>query len=255
MRGTSRAILNADQFNVRHFMKLITVLSALLCSLPTIEAQSWSDQALYQQLISKDSESDAALTKILHETESHGAIVLFVSSAKALHENHVKDSAFLFYVARLRAQYDKLIFPPSQTGGDSQFTLIAALQSDLGQTLSPKIFDDPKALAGALALLETWKPTLGDNYDPGWSYLKRGDEREAQEQVKKRKALFLNAMNPISALLEDEKYFKAFTIVQDYHLKHGADRPSKSEFDVAVDTMQQIEKAKNLKGLSASAKG
>ena len=61
-------------------------------------------------------------------------------------------------------------------------------------------------------------------------------------------------MKPICALLQDAKYFNAFKTVQDYRFKNGSDRPSKKDVDRAIETMMQIEKAKNLNGLSGFAK-
>ncbi|MCX6952432.1 MAG: hypothetical protein NTV51_09740, partial [Verrucomicrobia bacterium] len=145
-------------------MKKILLFITIFAWVVSLHAQSAAEQALYLQLTTKGSESAAALKKILAKPESASAVMLYTASGVALREKRLEDSGFLFYVARFRAQFDKELFPPTGTGGDSPMVLFGALQQQLGGVVNPALMAEPKVFAKVLARVKSWKPEVPNGY-------------------------------------------------------------------------------------------
>jgi hypothetical protein len=56
-------------------------------------------------------------------------------------------------------------------------------------------------------------------------------------------------MGDLATLLDDAEYFAASKIVRAYNLARDDKRPTKEEYEKAVETMKRIEKSKGLKGI------
>src|SRR4051812_22996446 len=128
-----------------------TLMKRLLLFIPTLilavssYAQASSEEALYLALATAGEGSVTALNAVVAKPDSVSAVILYTASSVALREGHLEDAGFLYYVARFRAQFDKELFPPTGTGGNSPMVLFGALQQQLGQVVSPLLMAEPKA--------------------------------------------------------------------------------------------------------------
>jgi len=235
-------------------MKNLLVFLSTLAFLTSSIAQAPSEQALYLQLASTGSEAIAALKKVLAKPESASAVILYTASGVAFREKQIEDSGFLFYVARFRAQFDKELFPPTGTGGDSPMVLFGALQQQLGSVVNPALLAEPKVFARVLARVKSWNPEVAADYSPGWAFSKKGSKELAEASIKDGRAKFLDGMGGICTLLQDDAYFAAFKIGQDYNLKQGSERPTKEAFDASMKTMERIEGEKGIQGIASKTK-
>ncbi|HUR56711.1 MAG TPA: hypothetical protein VM029_03320 [Opitutaceae bacterium] len=232
--------------------KLVVVAAwtALCSSL----AQSPTEREVYRQLSTKGDESVVALEEVLQRSENLSAVVLYSAAGVALRVARVEDAGFLFYVARIRAQFDKHLFPPTGTGGNSPMVLFGALDHQYGSAINPALMAQPKDFANALARVKSWQPRVPADYNPGWDYTAKGGEKEALAAIQAGREQFLEGMNGMATLLQDPDYFAAFKAVQDYNLKRGTERPSQESFQAAMQTMQRIEEAKGIKGIASKSK-
>jgi hypothetical protein len=229
---------------------LLTALSAVTVSL----AQSPAEKGLYRQLTTKGDDSVAALNEILAKPQSVSAVLLYTAAGVAWREKRLEDAGYLFYVARFRVQFDKEMFPPTGTGGDSPLVAFGALQQQLGSVINPAVMAEPKTFAQVLARVKTWTAEAGATYEPGWAFSKRASEEQAAGSLQRAKTQFLAGMEGICTLLQDDAYFAAFRIGQDYNLKRGPERPSKEAFDAARATMERIESEKGIQGIASKTR-
>lgn len=196
-------------------------------------------------------DSPKALAIVLKDPDKYSALVLFYAAAVALKEKQLEDAGFLFYAARIRAQFDKECFTAKGKGGDSPFTLYQALAFQIGNTLNPEIMAEPKVFAKAVERLKKYNPTAPDDYEPGYDFTERKSVEVALEATKAFRAGYVSSLGDLATLLSDETYFNAFRVVQSYNQSEADKRPTKSENDVAIETLKRIEKEKGLKGAFA----
>lgn len=234
-------------------MKKIAVLVMMLVCVAA-NAQSPAEQALYTQLASKSDNSAAALKEVLSKPESVSAVLLYTASGVALRERQLEDAGFLFYVARFRAQFDKALFPPTGTGGNSPMVLFGALQQQLGSAINPALMGEPQVFAKVLARVKSWQPKVPEGYAPGWEFSQKENEEKAAASIQEGRAKFLDGMGGICALLQDDEYFAAFKVAQAYNSKPPAEKPTKEAFDTAMKTMSRVEKEKGIQGLATMTK-
>jgi hypothetical protein len=104
--------------------------------------------------------------------------------------------------------------------------------------------------ANVLARVKKWRPRTPNTYDPGYGFTERRTEEAAQKATKHSREEFLKQMSDLSTLLNDAKYYRAFTVVQAYNLGDDGERPTKAEYNRAIETMKRIEHDKGLKGAS-----
>jgi TPR repeat protein len=78
-------------------------------------------------------------------------------------------------------------------------------------------------------------------------------EKEAYETVQPLQIAYVNRLSDLSTLLNDNEYFVAFWVFQNYNLAPEGTGPTKAAFDKAYESMARIEKEKEIKG-SASAR-
>lgn len=235
---------------MKHICKALVMLM-VFASVIAAQAQPRSELPLYKQLTStNENMSVAGLNKVLSESERCSAVALFMASGVAFREKRIEDAGYLFYVAKLRANFDLTVFPPTATNAASPVVAFNALNEQLGNSINPAVMADPKAFAKIIERVKKWNPVLTANYDPGWTFAKKADEKQARAALQADTKKFMDIMGPLSILLQDNRYFSAFKVMQNYNLSVGHPPPSKAAYDNAVQTILQIEKAKGVQVLT-----
>ncbi len=218
------------------------------------QSQPSAGDILYQRLTTPGQASVAALNTVLRESGTNPAHILFIASGLALRENRHEDAGFLFHIAGLRAQYDTALFPPTGTGGDSPMVALGALRHQMGAVINPALIVEPKSLLRALDRVNSWQPRAPRNYQPGYEFSVRGDERLATTTLQTKKRELINSMRGLATLMLDQTYFDAFKTGQSYNLTRGPDRPSREVYDAALATMLRIETEKGIEGTATQMK-
>ncbi len=240
-------------------MKKLIACSCIAFFIGTIlsRAQSPAEEPLYHQLTTGelDKATLSALDRVLKDSEEYSAVILYAACAVAMRTNRLEDAGFLFYAGQIRVKFDKAVFPPTGTGGNSPMLLFGALQYEVGTPLNPALFAKPKIFVKVAERIKSWKPKAGPKYEPGWEYSKRGDEKTVAEALESVRKTMTSEIVGQASLLLDTNYFAAFRIVQDYNLKSGAtNQPSRQAYDTALGTMQRIEKQKGIDGAATAIK-
>lgn len=235
-------------------MKTLCILVAALAFASASLAQSPPENTIYQRLATKGDDSVTALKEVLAKSESCSAVLLYTASGVALREKRLEDSGYLFYVARFRAQFDKDMFPPTETGGDSPMVLFGALQQQLGSVVNPALMAEPKVFAKVLSRVKSWSPEVTGTYNPGWAFSEKRSKERAKEALQNGRMRFQEEMEGLCTLLQDETYFAAFRTAQNFNLRHGSERPSNEELDSAMATMERIETEKGIQGIVSKTK-
>ncbi len=233
---------------MRKLLTLLTMLAFASCS------QAPSGDALDRRLVTKGAGSVSALKEVLANSESVSAELLYMASSVALREKHLEDSGYLFYIARFRAQFDKEMFPPTETGGNSPMVAFGALQQQLGGVLNPTLMAEPKVFSNVLTRVKSWTPRVASTYNPGWLFSKKGSQEQAEASLQDGKKKFLDGMGGICTLLQNDAYFAAFRVGQNYNMKRGSERPSQETYDAAMKTMERIENEKGIQGIASKRK-
>jgi hypothetical protein len=214
-------------------------------------SQSPAETELYEKLCKEGPDSVAALEAVLTNPEEHSAFILFQAALVAFGEKRLEDSGFLFYAGQLRADFDRVCFPPKGTGGDDPFLPITVMEYFLGDCINPAVMAEPKAFRECVARLKVWTPRAPEHYHPGYDFTERKPEEEAHEAVKAARAKFIAGMAGLATLLNDQAYFAAFQVVQAYNLGLGDKRPTKEAYEKAVGTMKRIEEERGIEGFAA----
>ncbi|MGE0537048.1 MAG: hypothetical protein AB7O68_18895 [Pirellulales bacterium] len=214
-------------------------------------AQSAAEMPLYEKLQSPKERVEAVKT-VLARADGHSAGLLYMTAGAAFRDMHLEDSAFLFYAARLRAQFDRECFPATGTGGDSPFVAFNALAQELGQRINPAIMAKPEMFAKVIDRLKQWEPKAPEDYDPGYDYSERKSEEAAIQATAESRKTYVDGLSDLSTLLQDVDYFAAFKVMQAYNLGPLKDRPSDEEYAQAVETIKRIEKEKGIDALGNS---
>jgi|TARA_B110001469_G_C9604601_1_gene300506 hypothetical protein len=227
---------------------ILLVIALAVLVLPAI-ASPEEEAKLYDALMAGGDESAKALEMIIQNADEVTAVSLFMASGVALKNEDFTNSAYLFYVAKFRAQFDKEVFPPVGTGGNSPMVAFGALSSQLGSVINPEIMRRPANFSASLKLAKEWAPVVPNNYNPGWEYSEKMSIDEATAKLSETKKEFDQGMGDYASLLSSSDYFEAFNIVQDYNMKFDDSRPSKDAYDDAVASMTEIEKSKGIRGM------
>jgi len=194
----------------------------------------------------KSKASDQNLATLVEQASSSNTLHLIIGSAVAHKRKNYEDSAFLFYVAKFRGTYDKVLYPPKGKGGDSPFVAYSALTYQLGSVINPDIMKRPESFSKVTKKLKELNLSSEEGYDPGYEYGEKGSVEDAKAKLVKSVEKFNSSMGSMSILLSDETYFSAFTTMQDYNMKTGDERPSKEAYDKAVESIIKIEAEKEL---------
>jgi len=234
-------------------MMKIAMIAVIFTAFSVLHAQSPTESDIYNKLVQPGKESVLALDAVLKNTDSSSAAVLFIASTVAFRQKRVEDAAFLIYIGEIRAQFDHALFPPAKTGDADPVETYSALEQQLGNQINPAIMEKPKLFAKVLEKVKSWRPNVAAGYAPGWEYSKKASEKEAEAVLINAKREFSNTMDGVCALLQDRTYFAAFKTARNYNLKTGFGRPSQKECDSAVQTMQRIEREKNIYGFATHA--
>jgi hypothetical protein len=239
--------------------RIAIALAAFAVAAWSTEAQSPSEGTLYGQLTTNEAPSSvsiSALDRVLKTSDEFSAAILYTASSVAFREKRLDDAGFLLYIARFRARFDKALFPPTGTGGNSPLLALAALQQEVGAVVNPAIMAEPKTYAKVADRVRSWTPKVPSGYHPGWDYSAKGSEKQAEEATAANRKETIEHMTGLSQLLLDRSYFAAFKTVQDHNLKRAGETkgPSDEAYDVAVSTIQRIEKEKGITGVGTALK-
>lgn len=207
------------------------------------------DPNIQETLLEDGKKAEQALEQILEKTGSTTAEDLFMATGSALNQERYADAAYLFYIAKFRVEFDKELFPPVGTGGNSPMVAFGALSFSFGQVVNPEIMRRPDEFTKALKRTKNWKPLVPEGYDPGWEYTAKQDISKATENLEEIRREFNNGMGGLASLLNKPEYFSSFKIVQAYNMTFDESRPSKEKYDEAVAKMTQIEKDSGLEGM------
>ncbi len=237
----------------RRWLVMLVVFAACFVSPIAAMAQSPAESSLYKVLTSEKSDevTSAAVDRVLKSSDNYTATILLVASTAALHEKRLEDAGFLFHIAGFRMMFDKVLFPPKVTLGNDKMRAVADLRNKIGWQLNPALMAEPKVYAQVVARLKSWKPNVSPQYEPGWEYSQRDDEKETSKAMTVVQKQMIEHMSVESTLMLDAKYFAAFKIAQGYH--HNAattNQPSRKAYDDALQTMEQMEKEKRFRGMA-----
>jgi hypothetical protein len=196
--------------------------------------------------------SSKALKRVLKTPEEFSSTILYVSCGVALRLHHLEDAGFLFYIAHIREQFDKVLFPPSGTGENETLRSLRLLHAELGTQVSPALMSEPKIFTHVLAKVKSWKPRVAPTLEPGWEYLNKGSEAQAEKAMADAREDLIAHLSELAALLQDADYFAAFRTAQDYNRKlpSDANRPTKEAYESACQVMEKIELERSIIGFA-----
>jgi len=228
-------------------------MAVVFTALNTLHAQSTSDSATYKKLIAQGKESGSTLDTVLKSPEIFSSMVLFAAGDVALHEKRLEDACFLLYAGELRLTFDHALYPSAGSGDPMQ--PYAELQQESGARISPAIMRQPALFAKALERVKSFNPKVIEGYNTGWKYGKKAAAEEAQAAFVDAKKELLHDMGGVCTLLQDETYFAAFKVCQEYNLKSGTGGPSQKAYDANFQIMKRIEKEKGIHGFALEESG
>lgn len=229
-------------------MKLLTWSSILLMFLNPLNNTNAND-VLSDKLLNGGKESVCALKEIIGSAEHRDAMTLFLAAGVALNQGDRVNSAYLFYVAKFRVQFDKELFPPTATGGNSPMVAFGAVSSQIGAVINPQIMRYPEEFHQSVLLTNAWSPKLPKDYDPGWEYSDGVSPASALESHQARKKEFGKGMGNMAKLLKMPEYHSSFLIVQEYNMNWGENRPTDEAYESAKVKLQDIEKTHKIEGM------
>lgn len=129
-------------------------------------------------------EQNAAVDAVLASSENTNALKLFVASNAALGLGRVEDSAFLYYAAQLRRNYDFVVFPPASGSESDARGTVELFNQVIGMMVNPEIMRKPEAFERVVRRLEAWEMRVDSNYDPGWKYTRREPNPQLADKLK-----------------------------------------------------------------------
>ncbi len=189
------------------------------------------------------------IDKIIDASENLPAAALFTAAAGAMQEKRIEDGGFLFYAGQIRRRTDQIYFPAEGKGGNSPQVLFGALNQVIGQAINPQVMENPAVFERIYGRLKDWRPNVGEDYKPEYSFAERKTEDEAaRAAVEKGRAEFLEIMRGNVLLLKDPEYFAAFQVVRQSDEKEE-NAPSPTERNAAERKMRKLEKAKGFQGI------
>lgn len=189
------------------------------------------------------------LDYVLAHADSMPAMSLLVGASTAYRSGRIEDAAFLLYAGRIRAKYDLAKYEPKATGGDSPAVFLAFLVHNASESIVSDIFFRPKDYAGMVQRLEAWKIVEPKNYNPGWEYVLRPISPDLADRLKTET---LDDAKPLATLLNIPEYLDALKAMRAYNELPPNLREDAAAYDrysLAEQTMQRIEREKELKGI------
>lgn len=196
-------------------------------------------------------QADAALKDVVKRADFISALPLFAGAQVAHGKGRFEDAGFLFHAGLMRVHYDREMFPPLGTGGDSPMLVFGALQQTLGPDVQSDMADRPAVYAAVVKRLKSWRPRVAANYSPGWEHAapKSAATTDALilPQIKER----LAKLEALASLLQDKEYFAAFQTAKRLNLS-AVQSQANPELNTAVQTMRRLEEARGGSGFSSA---
>jgi hypothetical protein len=237
----------------RLVFKIIPAIVAVFAAGGSVRAQPAPDELLYRQLtVGGKDVAVAALNQIVKNPEAVSTTVLYSALGVAAREKRLEDAGFIFYIARFRMQFDQEVFPPAGPAESSPLRALEARQQEWTGVISPALMSNPKVFASVLARVKAWNPRVPDGYHPGWEYLGKESEEQAAAVIAGGRKQLMEVMGGLCTLLQDDTYFAAFRICQQYGTRHHSDKQAQESYNTALATMERIEKERGILGLAAT---
>ena len=82
---------------------------------------------------------------------------------------------------------------------------------------------------------------MGAEYHPGYEFKEERTMKDAALDCKRDRESFLKQLEAVSMLFQDKEYFAAYQVVQAFTVPEVIARPTKADYDIAIETMKRIE--------------
>jgi hypothetical protein len=119
------------------------------------------------------------------------------------------ESSFLFGAGQLRALTDIMLMPPATKADDQGLLpLYTMLYFGGGATgIKDEVLHDPNQRQKFLLLLEQWRPSYSQTYNPGWNARKQPDAEKYHSTVAEAKAGLRQQLDRTVRLVSDDQYY------------------------------------------------
>lgn len=163
------------------------------------------------------------LKRIFREITTTPAATLVGAAARSYRNGKLEDAAFFYYVAQLRLAHDRMMYPATESGGDSPFLAFGAIAATLGPEINGALSSQPEVQHRALLRVQKWTPATHRAYAPGWTYTKRQPEASVLPAYRDHAATFMTAMMGSCTLMLDPGFFEAFHYLKENCIRRDAD--------------------------------
>ena len=235
-------------------MKIILII-LLLCCNNGFTKEPENDE-LKMALIGIQTEDQeqvkTSLTYILQHQANIPSTHLIFASAQAFSLDQLEEAAYLLYAGQLRAKFDLQRFPPTQIGGESPKITLTTMMRQVGSLVNPEIYKKPEMYTRVVSNLAKFQLTTAQGYDPGWDYqyqLQTDQQRVILLDIAKTD---LKQLADFSILLNNEDYFNAFTMLQNFHSLQESTQKLQTyivDKEKAEAKMLEIETSLNIVGM------
>lgn len=214
------------------------VICILLALPPAIQASSHT-----MSVVRSD---DVDPKRIFREITTTPAATLVGAAARSYRNGKLEDAAFFYYVAQLRLAHDRMMYPATESGGDSPFLAFGAIAATLGPEINGALSSQPEVQHRALLRVQKWTPATHRAYAPGWTYTKRQTEASVLPAYREHAATFMTAMMGSCTLMLDRGFFEAFHYLKKNCMRRDADATA---CDQRRETMKRIANDKGLQDI------
>jgi hypothetical protein len=186
---------------------------------------------------------------VLAHPEDATAIQLGVAADMSYRAGNLRDAAFLYYAARLRAAQDLEKYPPKDAQGTSTEWFLSVVIDGVKIDLLRELYAQPKTLAEVVKRIEAFELEEPTGYNPGWDYARHDVPADL---FAKNKAALIESIKPMSDLLLLPDYFQAFCVYREFNNLSEKDQKNPATVEArakAANAMKRIEKEKGLHGV------
>jgi hypothetical protein len=152
-------------------------------------------------------------------------------------------SSFLFGAGQLRALTDIMLMPPATKADDQGLLpLYTMLYFGGGATgIKDQVLRDPIERQKFLLLLDHWRPSYSQTYDPGWNVRKRPDAEKYYSTVAEAKADLRRQLDRTVRLVSDDQYYSLHRQYMDILERHPDGLPADTPAGkLAADLQRRI---------------
>ncbi len=197
------------------------------------------------------------LSRVLINNESYDALSLLLTSKLAFERDRKEDATFLFNASQIRISADIKVFEPKGEGGSSPLNLLGALSSVFASKINVESMMNHHKYPALITRLKNWNPSYGGDYNPGWAYKNTPNLEQAKTTITQIKNERIGSISELALLFDDKTYFEAFLVYKN-RFKNFITNKDNQEFKAKIrkaeETMLNIEKSKNVKGVMLRSK-